>query len=277
MTVLTAEELLARLTADPGTAGLFCDFDGTLTPIVLDPASSRLPQPLAGVLADLAARLGVLAVVSGRPVTFLAERASVPGVRLLGLYGLQEWLDGRVVVRPEAASWQPAVDAARARLAEEVERLEGVRLEDKGLSLALHWRGAPDLDAAARAAHELATAVAAQTGLSVERGKLVEELRPPVAWDKGSGVLALVEECGLREVVFVGDDLGDLAAFRAVREHGGAAVAVDAGEETDPRLLAAADVVLPGTDAVAEWLYRLRDVLERHHAGRPRGPGRGPD
>jgi trehalose 6-phosphate phosphatase len=258
---MTSDELLERLAADPGGSGLFCDFDGTLTPVTQDPTRSRLPGALADVLTDLAGRLKVLAVVSGRPVSFLGEHLRVPGVRLLGLYGLQEWVDGAVRVRPEADRWQPVIDALRPRLARAVERLDGVRLEDKGLSLALHWRGAPDPEAASRAVRELAAAVAADTGLAMEPGKLVEELRPPVDWDKGAGVRALAAQADLRALAFVGDDLGDLAAFRAVQQLGGVAVAVHAGEETDSRLLDAADLVLEGTDAVAEWLTALRDRL----------------
>lgn len=258
---MDAASLRNALATDPATSGLFLDFDGTLTPIVDDPTSSKLPQRLREVLGDLAQRLGCVAVVSGRPATFLLDRLRVPGVRMLGLYGLEEGRDGEIDVRPEAAEWQSAVDVARDRLRTAVEGMDGVVLEDKGLSVAVHWRNAPDRTAAGEAVSTLVEEVAADTGLGREPGKLVEELRPPVAWDKGSAVRALTEELALSEPVYVGDDLGDLTAFAAVRELGGRAVAVDHGAETPSRLLEAADVVLPGNDAVADWLTELRAQL----------------
>lgn len=260
---MTVEELTTRLAAAPRTAGLFLDFDGTLCEIVEDPAASRMTEGLEPVLAALAAALGSVAVVSGRPATFLAERAAVPGVRLLGLYGLEEWRDGARVARPEAARWQGAVDRATARLAEALAGDEGVHVEEKGLGVAVHWRNAPDRSRAGQRVAALMRDLAGSTGLSREPGKLVEELRPPVAWDKGSAVRAVTDERGLEPVVYVGDDLGDLAAFDAVREAGGFAVAVDHGPETPAALRDAADVILPGPAAVAAWLGRLREVVSR--------------
>jgi len=244
-------------------AGLLLDFDGVLAPIVDDPASSAMPEELAAVLARLVRRLGCVAVVSGRPVAFLADRVAVDGVRLLGLYGLQEWADGGPRARPEAAAWHDVVDEVQDRMAAALAGAPGVVLEDKGLSVALHWRNAPDRDRAGRMVSQLVEALSAQTGLAREPGKLVEELRPPVDWDKGASVRALHRELALGEVVYVGDDRGDLAAFAAAHELGGAAIAVDHGEETPPQLRAAADAVIPGPEAVADWLARLADRLEQ--------------
>jgi trehalose 6-phosphate phosphatase len=103
--------------------------------------------------------------------------------------------------------------------------------------------------------------VAAATGLRLEPGKLVVELRPPIDIDKGSAVAALISEARPAVTVYAGDDLGDLPALRVVREAGGYALAVDHGAETDPRLLAAADEVIAGTDGVADWLAELANAV----------------
>src|SRR5690606_19836336 len=84
-------DLLALLTRDPPGSALLLDFDGTLAPIVDDPATSAMPDPIAGVVEDLSHQLGVVAVVSGRPAAFLGERVRLPRVQRLGLYGLQAW------------------------------------------------------------------------------------------------------------------------------------------------------------------------------------------
>lgn len=252
-----------RLVGDATGAGLCLDFDGTLSAIVDDPRESRLAAGVADVLDDLTGRLGTVAVVSGRPAAFLAERVPVPGARLLGLYGLQEWTDGGARPRPEAAEWAAAVADARDDVRQALRGLDGVYVEDKGLSVAVHWRNASDRAAAEREVDLVLGALAAETGLQREPGKLVAELRPPVEWDKGACVHALVTELDLTTVVYVGDDLGDLVAFEAAHAHGGIAVAVDHGAETPAALLEAADAVLAGTDAVAAWLNRLRDDLAR--------------
>jgi trehalose 6-phosphate phosphatase len=255
------DDLLDLLAADPAASGLFLDFDGTLTPIVSDPKTSALPPELAPLLGDLAAALGAVAVVSGRPARFLGERVVVDGVLHLGLYGLEVWRDGAAAARPEAARWQPQVDRAREVLEHVLGGLEGVYVEGKGLSVAVHWRNAADRVSAEHAIEEATGRLAADTGLALEPGKLVAELRPPVDWDKGAAVRSVADELGLRAVAYIGDDLGDLPAFAAVRELGGLAVAVDHGAETPEALLGAADVVLRGPDAVAALLGALRDRL----------------
>lgn len=256
----TPRDLADRIVA-ARRPGLVLDFDGTLAPIVADPETSALPDGVAPVLADLARRLPLVALVSGRPVAFLAERAAIDGVRLLGLYGLEQWEDGQRVVREEAARWQQAVDDARAWLSAAVAEHDGVAVEDKGLAVAVHYRNAPDRERAGRVVAEAVAQAAADTGLGREPGKLVEELRPPVAWDKGAAVRALADELGLDVVVYVGDDLGDLPAFAIARDLGGGAIAVDHGAETPAAVRDAADAVLDGTEAVVDWLVSLRDRL----------------
>jgi trehalose 6-phosphate phosphatase len=258
---LHPDAVIEQLAANPSAAGLFVDFDGTLAPIVEEPSAAAMPRDLGPVLAVLADRLALVAVVSGRPAAFLAQQVGVSGVRLLGLYGLQEWVDGDARPRPEAETWQGTVDLAKDSLAAAMVGTPGVLLEDKGLAVAVHWRNARNRKRAGELVELAALAVAEQTGLAREPGKFVEELRPPIDWDKGASVRSLTAELGLATVVYAGDDRGDLAAFEVVREMGGFALAVDAGAETHPDVLAGADAVLDGTEAFAAWLRRLAERL----------------
>lgn len=262
---MTPEELLDRCAQEPARLGLFLDFDGTLAPIVADPEQARMPDSLREPLATLARHLAVLAVVSGRPARVLAERVPVAGVRLLGLYGLEEWEAGEVRPHPEAARWADAVGEAKGGLERRFATAEGVFVEDKGLGVAVHWRNAPHPDTAGLEVVGAVEDLARRTGLAREPGKLVEELRPPVDWDKGAAVAAAAAETGLGEPVYIGDDLGDLTAFHSVHELGGLAVLVDHGEETPAALRAEADVVLHGTLAVGEWLGHLAGRMSREH------------
>ncbi len=258
---MTPVELAEAIARDPNGTGLILDFDGTLAPIVDNPATSAMSTDMRAALTSLAQRLAVVAIVSGRPASFLGERAAVPNVRLLGLYGTEEWRDGVSVARPEASEWVPALDEARDRLALALVGHHGVVLEDKGLAVALHWRNAEDTDGAGAFVICLVAEVARDTGLAQEPGKLVAELRPPLAWDKGTAAGALVADLGLHFPVYMGDDLGDLPALRAVRSAGGAAVVVDHGSETPPELREAADVVLDGVEAVEGFMEDLAASL----------------
>jgi trehalose 6-phosphate phosphatase len=124
---------------------LCLDYDGTLAPIVDDPEAAA---PLPGtpeLLGRLARRFAAVALVSGRPAAWLAGRAAAPGVRYLGLYGLEEIVDGRVVVASEAERVRPSVRAALRELAAApAVTAAGAYVEDKGLSVGVHLRRVAD-------------------------------------------------------------------------------------------------------------------------------------
>jgi trehalose 6-phosphate phosphatase len=237
---------LAVLLEDPAASAVLTDFDGTLSPIVPDPATAYPLPDAPRVLGALARRFAVVAVVSGRPVSFLAERlaAAGPALRLFGAYGLEWMEDGRLRRAPEAEPWRDAV-AEVVRAARSEFAGEAVGIEDKGVSVTVHWRQAPD--AAARAT-AFADAWSEGTGLLLQRGRMAAEFRPPVGIDKGQVVERLARGC--RAACFAGDDAGDLAAFAALDRlafEGTRAVRLAvADEETPPELVAAADVVARG-------------------------------
>ena len=240
---------------DPKAACLILDFDGTLAPIVDDPSSSAMPESTRSLITDLVGRLGRVAMVSGRHAAFLADRVQVEGVELVGLYGLERVEDGAVVPDERVAPYEDDLERARRVLADVVAQWPGAELEDKGRALGVHWRRA---EAGEEAGDALVAAVRDVAGdLAVEDGKMVVELRPPVEADKGTAVATLA--AGFDALVYAGDDVGDLPAFAEVARRGGTCVAVDHGEETDPRVLEAGTVVVQGTDGMAAWLEAVLD------------------
>src|ERR1700679_757698 len=209
---------LAAVLAAPGDALIASAFDGTLSPIVADPGAAHAHPGAVAALARLAAPIGTLAVITGRPVTQavqLGGLTAVPGIVVLGHYGWERWEDGEVTSPPSP----PGVKAAREELPDVLagaQAPEGVWAEDKGHALAVHTRRAADPDAALAGLREPLEALAERTGLTLEPGRRVIELRPP-GMDKGVALTELARERGTRSVLFFGDDLGDLAAFAAVR------------------------------------------------------------
>lgn len=248
--------VLAPLRDRPDETALFLDYDGTLAPIVGDPAGAA---PVAGVpalLGRLATRLGLVAVVSGRPVRYLDELLSrPPGVVLAGLYGMEERsADGVLRLDPEAEEWRDVVAGATGEL--RARAPTGVEVEPKGLSVALHWRRAP---AEAVRAESTAQEIAERTGLLAQPGRMSVELRPPVGVDKGTVVARLGAGHGV--VACFGDDLGDLPAFAAAAELGrrGATVVRVAvsDDESPPDVARAADVVVRGPLAAVALLEAI--------------------
>jgi trehalose 6-phosphate phosphatase len=243
---------LQPLAADPGHSALFLDFDGTLAAIVDDPVGAR---PLPGVpdlLAELAARFALVAVVSGRPTAFLRAVLGVPaGVELVGLYGLE-----RALGPDAAARWSAVIDDVVAEASAAAPA--GVYVEPKGLTVTLHWRHAPDQQPwvaafAARQSHE--------RGLRAHRGRMELELRPPVDVDKGTVLHALAAERAepFGAVAAFGDDRGDLPAFEALGHLGAAtAVRVAAVDGESPTEVAArADLTVAGAAGAVELLRQL--------------------
>jgi trehalose 6-phosphate phosphatase len=161
------------------------------------------------------------------------------------------------------------VELARERLpALLADAPTGVYVEDKHHSLAVHTRPA---DAPQQALDDVTPALwelAAQTGLEAVPGKFVLELRPPGV-DKGSALRALIDDVSARTAIYVGDDVGDLPAFRAVRELRsdgaieGMAVAaiIDGVGDVPAELRDAVDLVLPGPDGVVAWLSGIVTML----------------
>jgi trehalose 6-phosphate phosphatase len=247
-------DALDALRASPATAGVFVDFDGTLSPIVPAAADARPLRGATDVLAALAGRLGRLAVVSGRPVAYL--EAHLPDtVELHGLYGLESRVDGVVAEHPDAAIWRPVIsevatdaDAALAPL--------GVDVEHKGLSLTLHFRRAPDAE---DDTITWARRAAGRTELRLRAAKRSLELHPPVSVDKGT----VVEErsAGLAAVAYIGDDVGDLPAFDALdrlAERGVRTVKVAVRTpDVSEALLARSHLHVEGPDGVLALLRSL--------------------
>jgi trehalose 6-phosphate phosphatase len=218
---------LAPLLEHPGTTAIATDFDGTLSPIVEDPAEARPLDGTTDVLERLAHRFGVVAVLSGRPVSFLVEhlgparRHGSPGPtelagaatpRFVGLYGLESsGGDGVVAFEPGAERWRPVVGEAVDRLGSLAP--SGVEVEPKGLTVTVHWRRAPG---EARRAIAAVEAEAGRSGLRAHAARMSIELRPPLDVDKGIALRRLVTGC--TAACYFGDDLGDLAAFAALSD-----------------------------------------------------------
>jgi trehalose 6-phosphate phosphatase len=229
---------------------LFLDYDGTLVPIAPTPDEAMADDAVLALLQALERRLGgALAVVSGRPVADIDRMLAPLRLTVAGLHGLELRRSDGAVVTPDAAD--ASLARARAALRLLHDRIPGTLFEDKRLTVALHYRGAPAAEEEVRAAG--ARLVEESDGaLQLLPGKMVVELLP-AGRDKGraiGGLLAFEEFAG-RQPVFVGDDVTDEAGFRVINERGGISVRVGKTERRTEARWRLADVA-----ALRRWLER---------------------
>ena len=256
---------LAALVRAPGRALIALDFDGTLSPIVSDPAAAHAHPGAVPALQRLAPLAGTLAVITGRPALAAAELGGldrVPGLIVLGQYGRQRWEGGKLTSPPAP----PGVAAARQELPGVLAAAgapEGTWTEDKDDALAVHTRPAADPEQALELLREPLSELADRTGLAVQPGRMVIELRPP-GGDKGAALKDLRAERDSLAVMYCGDDLGDRPAFQAVAElraGGIPGLTVCSGSDEVAALAELADLVVDGPDGVVALLGSLAAAM----------------
>lgn len=222
--------------SDRSDWALFLDFDGTLVDIAERPEAVRVDPALPPALADLQTRLrGALAVVSGRPIAFLDERLAPFRFDAAGLHGIEQRLAGRF--SPCNPEDHPTLRREVVRLLGVTAAHAGVLIEDKGCSVAVHWRTAPDKADFARAQAQASAATLGQA-YRIQYGKAVAEILP-AASGKGRVIEAFLRERPYRgrTPIFIGDDLTDEHGFAAVNAAGGLSIRVGAGESVAAKRL----------------------------------------
>lgn len=207
---------IAAFLARPRRWLVASDFDGTLAPIVRHPTEAELLPRARRILREMRKHADV-ALVSGRALSDLKARVRVEGCSFAGNHGLEITTSQESWQHPEANSLRSVVSAAARALSDVLAGIPGAEVEDKGLTLSVHFRRTP---------HELTplvlTAVEAQATASpelrVHSGKSVLELRPPMEWHKGSAILWLAERFQIAPaaIIYLGDDATDEDAFRAL-------------------------------------------------------------
>ena len=251
-------------------AGLISDIDGTLSEIANDPARAVVDPQIKAALLALVTHFSVTAVVTGRAAREAGELVDIPGVLHIGNHGMERLVDGNVVASRMALEFveplRRVMDEARAKVTEPL-----VHFENKGVSGSIHYRNAPDPAVAHEQIIAVLTPLAEPAGLRLTQGRMVVEIRPPVDINKGTSLSELVREFDLRSVIFMGDDVTDVDAMRALaklRESGrldGLSIGV-VGPETPASVTEEADEVVNGIEGVSAFLTDLVALLS-HQPG----------
>lgn len=233
------DDVLAPLREEPARAAVLLDVDGTLAPIVARPDLAAVPEEARAELRRLVGRYALVACVSGRTGEEAARLVGVSGLVYVGVHGLE--------LSPEAERWRGTLRPFASE--------PWPWVEDKGLTVAFHWREAEN-EVEARRSLEVVAERARAAGLEARWGRKVLELRPPVEADKGTAVRVLLGERGLQRALYAGDDTTDLDAFRGLDGLEVAVRVAVASAEGPRELREAADLVL-GSPAKLRELLRV--------------------
>src|SRR5215203_6894498 len=241
------------------------DIDGTISGIAPTPAEAMVDPGAKAALALLAERLAAVAVVSGRAPQDGVAMVGLPELTYVGNHGLERIARGTPWTHPVAAAAQPAIAAALAEIesaARAAADVPWLLVENKGVTGTIHYRLAPDQIAAVALLEPLARAAATRHALRLTLGRMIFEVRPALAVNKGTAIRELAEDLGLRGIVFFGDDVTDVDAFQALRElrEAGEAATLRVGvlgPETSPTVLAEIDVSVNGVASCAATLLAL--------------------
>jgi len=251
------EEIFKRL--NKRTPSIFLDYDGTLTPIVEDPARATIPETTRRIISRLVGYYSV-AIISGRDLADVQNMVGIDGIAYAGSHGFDiSGPGGQYRNQEKGKNFLPALDRAEVELAKALEGIPGARVERKLFAIAIHYRQVDriKLDELEKRFDKV---MSNYPKLRKTTGKEVFELRPDVNWDKGKALLHLLEalftDSGKVMPVYIGDDDTDEDAFRAISNRG---IAIVVGTDKRPT---AAHYALRDTDEVAQFLQELIALAE---------------
>jgi trehalose 6-phosphate phosphatase len=245
------------------------DFDGTLAPIVTDPEEAYADPDAVAALARLGQLIGRIVVITGRSAETTVrlggfrDHESLKSMMVLGQYGVERWDAASDTFRlPPDPKVIALVEPELRRLLEQHDASDA-RVENKGRALAVHTRGLADPVGTLERLSEPLAEFSHRHGLMLEPGRAVLEMRAP-GMDKGKALRDVVAEMDAGQVIFAGDDRGDLPAFQAVkqlRDQGTPGLLVCSASEEEDALADISDVVVDGPSGIATWLASLAEAI----------------
>lgn len=242
---------------------LLIDYDGTLTPIVGRPELAKLSLQVKECLQNLIENPSLtLGVISGRALEDLRKRVNIKGIIYAGNHGLEIEGPDITYVNPVAKKTQPVICSLCQDISRELADIRGAIIEDKGLTLSLHYRLVDEaqLEELNRIFCNIIKPRATSGKIKVSEGKRVYEVKPAVDWDKGKAIAFIAQNLKWKReplMVFFGDDVTDYDGFRTVDDNGGISIYVG-GEDTEP----VAQYFLDSPEEVYQFLRILSETFK---------------
>ncbi len=254
-------------------SGLFTDIDGTISYMAPRPDEAFVEPAAREALIVIQRHLAMTGIVTGRALDVAQGLVQVPALSFVGNHGLEWEIDGRHEDNPAALAAQDGLRQALAEIAGAAQRLEldqGLILEDKRLSATVHYRQAPNPERFLEEMLPVLVHAAGEHGLQLVPGRMIMELRPNTGISKGTALRDIIQQNGLRGVVFSGDDISDVEGFEILAGMR-AAGTIDAliigvvGSDTPVQVREASDVQVANPDEMSAVLT----AIASHLSGQP--------
>lgn len=251
---------------------LLSDFDGTLATIVERPELAVMPEKTRRLLEALARQKNFkVGIISGRSLTDLKEKVNIDGLIYAGNHGFEIEGPGLKFVNPEVVELKPLFSTLRHLLSTTLKTVKGARVEDKGITLSIHYRQVDEkkIKDMRQLVERALSGPLALGMLKITSGKKVYEIRPAVEWDKGKAINLLMKTYGKvgskNHVVpvYIGDDQTDEDGFRIIEKHGNG-ISIHIGE---PEAMSAASYYLRSPEEVQGFLARMLEYAQKGLAG----------
>ncbi len=249
-------------------AGLFTDIDGTISHVARTPSEATVEEPARQSLRRLESSLDIVGAITGRAADNAADMLGLEGTVVIGNHGYERLQRGERIVHPSAIASLAGISAmvrVMSAIVAATPRLNGVVVEDKSLSASVHYRLVEDQGRTVEVLKELIRSIAELHDLNVTEGRLVVEIRPKAVVTKGTAIRDLALELGLAGVVYLGDDVTDVDAFRAL--HALASPQIETlsvgviSAETHAIVAESADILIDGVEGCVALLNGVADRL----------------
>ena len=247
--------------------GLITDVDGTISQIAPKSQQAKVSPLCHYYLSDLCHRLALVAAISGRAAIDIKNMVKIEGMVYIGNHGLERLAEGHSQFQKEAQGYTGVIKAAIAELTPLLS-IEGISIDNKGITASIHYRLCHEPQSAEREILKAVAALSQVSSLRVIKERMSIDLLPPVAVNKGTAVLDLIQEYHLQGGIYLGDDLTDVDAFKALHaasrdlDFQGLAIGITS-QEMPERLVAEADFTLDGVSDVERFLrWMSQDALQ---------------
>ncbi|MDD3985478.1 MAG: trehalose-phosphatase [Methanobacterium sp.] len=194
------------------------DIDGTISEIGPEPKNATITPEMRNLLLDLSSKYKYIGVLTGRDINDAIDIIKLEKIVYMGNHGLQQIKNGKIITDPRIESYIPIIKEISRELHQRFENITGISFNYKKLSLTVHYNNCNSKN---KAKKELLNTI-----YNLKKGKLVKiiegrellEIRPPVGYDKGSVLHEFISENHIKKIIYIGDDINDISAFRKLKE-----------------------------------------------------------
>jgi len=247
--------------------GLITDVDGTISPTAATPQQAKISPLCHYYLSNLCNHLALVATISGRPAIEIRNMLRIDGMVYIGNHGLERWSEGRSEFQKDTQDYSKVIQTTIKELAPLLS-IEGLSIEDKGVTATIHYRLCRQPQLAEIEILKAVETLSQAGSLRIIKERMAIDLLPPVEVNKGTATLDLIQEYNLQGGIYLGDDLTDVDAFKAIHaachdlDFRGFAIGVTS-QEMPEKLVAEADFTLNGVSDVEGFLRWLsQDALQ---------------